>query len=639
LVQAVRDIDDQRKFGVMESVLPWPKGLRTFTSRFAAIVVALVMSGVSGVSGWGQETEPTTSGSHSGNPVPIATATPTALSDDETAQVMLQRGDSLQASAKWVAALSMYKGAQQRSFDPCLLGQAAAGIAEVHLASENHHEARWATETAAEYVATCGHQPEMVLRVSDLWLGLNQDGRSRDLVDAALEAHPHPALWTEKVMLAHLAGHPESTRQAFEAWQANGGANDEPIRVAQVHAVLLQAQVMRDTLWLAAEEAAFEEALAAVSQAEECALREQVYLVLRAEGQTLTALHWAQTIRDRTPAHDLAGRTLAELRIAHCARDAHRPLEALIAYHEAEKAARSTGDNTLLAETLRQVATFETDRGNATAALVAWAQVDSINQTLIAHITPRAAAGRKRNFTTFVTPTADPFEQAAEDYLTQASTGRSASGFDLRSNPWVWAAAFGWLGLMAFAMKNKATRSVLNQERQRLATLRQLVHAKPTGTPLSPSAAGISLLPEINGEPVRSIDAVLRDIDASLEHPIPFEVLTLKPVLVSKSTSERLKALMTEILTLQTHEEIFGSAPLSIQVIDRDNEWQIRLNGPRISTSPTLRALFHPLPNLKGNDAGEWLRTAMRDLAAKLTVERGDGPGEAWVFTMPNVTA
>jgi hypothetical protein len=147
------------------------------------------------------------------------------------------------------------------------------------------------------------------------------------------------------------------------------------------------------------------------------------------------------------------------------------------------------------------------------------------------------------------------------------------------------------------------------------------------------------LLPEINGEPVRSIDAVLRDIDASLEHPIRFEVLTLKPVLVSKSTSERLKALMTEILKLQTHEEIFGSAPLSIQVIDRDNEWQIRLNGPRISTSPTLRALFHPLPNLKGNDAGEWLRTAMRDLAAKLTVERGDGPGEAWVFTMPNVTA
>lgn len=110
LVLAVRDIDDQRKFEAMESVLPWPKGLKTFTSRFAASVVALVAIGASG---WGQETEPTTSRIHGGNSVPIATATPSALSDDETARVMLQRGDSLQASAKWVAALSMYKGAQQ----------------------------------------------------------------------------------------------------------------------------------------------------------------------------------------------------------------------------------------------------------------------------------------------------------------------------------------------------------------------------------------------------------------------------------------------------------------------------------------------------------------------------------------------
>lgn len=621
----------ERKFEAMESVLTLPKFWGARALGFAAAVVALVAFDAGGLA---QDEGQTSS------PPPIATATP--KSDDDAARVMIQRGDSLQASAKWVAALSMYKGAQQRTFNPCLLSDAAAGIAEVHLASENHHEARWATEAASEFVAPCGHHPDKILRISDLWVGLNEDGRARDLVDAALEAHPHPALWTEKVMLAHLAGHPESTRRAFESWQANDGARDEPLRVAQVMAVLLQAQVMRDTMWLAAEEAAFEEALATVSQAEECALREQVYLVLKAEGQTLTALHWAQAIRDRTPAHDLAGRTLAELRIAHCARDAHRPLDALIAYHEAEKAARSTGDNTLLAETLRQVATFETDRGNAPAALAAWAQVDSLNQALIADITPRAAAGRKRRFSTFVTPTADPFEQAANDYVAQSSGGHAGSGFDVRSNPWVWVAAIGWLGLMAFAMKNRTTRSVLAQERQRLATLRQLLNTSTSNESLaadpSTPSPNVSLLPEINGEPVRSIESVLRDIDVALNHPISFEVLTVKPVLVSISASERLKILMTEILKLQTHEEIFGSAPLSIQVIDGDKEWQIRLNGPRISTSPTLRALFQPRPNLKGNDAGEWLRTTMRDLTAKLTVERGAGPGEAWVFTMPTLT-
>ncbi len=607
----------ERKFTPMEN--------RSRTLRhFAQTGLAWLACGLALLPGW--------AGDGLVGQTPIATASP--IGNDEDAQKMLLRGDSLQLASKWVAALSMYKGAQQRTFDPCLACPAAIGIAEVHLKSENHHEARWATEAASELASQCGQPHDLVLRISDLWLGLNEDGKARDAIAAGLESRPHPALWSEKVMLAHLSGNPHSTIKAHKAWKSNGGEADDPLRVAQVNAALLQAQVMRDTVWLAQEEAAFERALESLSPAEECALREQVYLVLKAEGQTLTALQWAQTIRDRTPASDLAGRTLAELRIAHCAREAHRPLEALIAFHEAERSARATEDNSLLAETLRQVAFFETERGNAPAALTAWAQVDSLNQALLAQITPRAR-GRQRQFTTFVTPLPDPFEAAAQDYLIQSAPG-PRGGLDLRGNPWVWLSALFSIGMMAFAINNRSVRQVLRQERQRLATLRQLVQAHPKALDPDPTgAAGFSLIPQIHGEAVQSIEAVLRDIDAALEEPVTFEVLAARPILVPQSTIDRLKPLVTELLRLQMRKEIFGSTPLSIQVTDQDKAWQIRLNGPRISTSPNLRALFQPLPNLNTEEPSNRLRQTLQDLAAQLTVERGDGQRESWIFTLP----
>jgi len=569
----------------------------------------------------------------------VAQAKP--MEDPAAASAMIARGDSLQASGKWVAALSMYNGAQQRTFDPCLTSRAAAGIAEVHLESLNYHEARWSTESAAEFAAQCGHPHELILRISDLWIGLNEDIAARDLIDAALEAHPHPALWSEKVLLAQLSGHPESILKAARSWASADGERDTPLRVAQVRGVILQAQIMRDTIWHANEEQAFVEALAAISPLEECALREQVYLVLKAKGQALHALQWARIIRDKTPPGDLAGQTLAELRIAHCARDAHRPLDALIAYHEAEHAARKTGDRTLLAETLRQVASFETDRGHHAAALAAWSQVDSLQQLMLAQLTPANVRSR-RNFSTFVTPVADAFDLAAEDHLAQLSA--SSQGMDLRSNPWVWVAVICWIGLLSFAMKNRSLRRILQRERLRLVTLRQWIHANPS---LDASAtegesqnmSEISLVPKIYGEPVESIESILKSIDEAIDHPVEFEILSLRPILLPISMGRKIRPLVGELLKLQMHSEIFGSAPIHIQVIDREREWQIRLNGPRISTAPTLSTLFQPLPNLQASESGMWLRSAMRDLAAQLTVERNEGHTESWVFTMPNLQA
>ena len=54
----------------------------------------------------------------------------------EAAQ-MLDRGDSLLQLGKPVAALSMYRGAEERSFDPSLIARARMGIAEVHVESHN----------------------------------------------------------------------------------------------------------------------------------------------------------------------------------------------------------------------------------------------------------------------------------------------------------------------------------------------------------------------------------------------------------------------------------------------------------------------------------------------------------------------
>ena len=72
----------------------------------------------------------------------------TTDSSIEEADLMLDRGDSLLTLNKPVAALSMYRGAVERTFDPCQQARAQVGIAQIYTDSNNPNLALAALEQA-----------------------------------------------------------------------------------------------------------------------------------------------------------------------------------------------------------------------------------------------------------------------------------------------------------------------------------------------------------------------------------------------------------------------------------------------------------------------------------------------------------
>ena len=79
----------------------------------------------------------------------------TTDSSIEEADLMLDRGDSLLTLNKPVAALSMYRGAVERTFDPCQQARAQVGIAQIYTDSNNPNLALAALEQAQRGYLAC----------------------------------------------------------------------------------------------------------------------------------------------------------------------------------------------------------------------------------------------------------------------------------------------------------------------------------------------------------------------------------------------------------------------------------------------------------------------------------------------------
>ena len=79
----------------------------------------------------------------------------TTDSSMEEANLMLDRGDSLLTLNKPVAALSMYRGAVERTFDPCQQARAQVGIAQIYKDSNNPNLALAALEQTQRVFLAC----------------------------------------------------------------------------------------------------------------------------------------------------------------------------------------------------------------------------------------------------------------------------------------------------------------------------------------------------------------------------------------------------------------------------------------------------------------------------------------------------
>lgn len=558
----------------------------------------------------------------------------------EEADLMLERGDSLLALNKPVAALSMFRGAEERTFDPCQQARARIGIAQIYAASDNPDLALESLESAQLGFLACDAHIRIsaVLVAADLWLHLHFEDRAIDLVQRELELNPASSPLQAKLAdLWYTGGHWEKARIQYEQCLQNAASTSTEQRADWLSALIqiaaVSGQSPADSLRVR-----FEEEAAGLATPDAQAYREQVHLVLSMQGMHMHALQWAETILSHTSNEDNSGATVAHLRVANSAQFAHRPLDALIGYHEAIKAARRTGDPTLLAESLRQKGLFEKERGNQGEALAAFIELDEIHTALLASA-PDRSPRETRQFEEQVLPALDPFDLAALEM-------QQAQHQPYRSSSWPWIAGILAIGIIAYARQQRYLQSALHKERRRIIRLRSLVpadrlpqNAAKAAPAMGPELGGSSLMP--NGELIhtsdedarsQSIQDFLNELDADLQHRIRFNLESDVQFSIGPEVRVVIRNLLRGLADLSSEER-----PIELGVeASEKSHWVLRLNSQHTGASKAFEGLFYGKDALASSRWNE-LHAQLRKLAGKINIERLSPLEERVTLTLPYV--
>ena len=558
------------------------------------------------------------------------------------AELMLQRGDSLLELDKPVGAIAMYRGAEERTFDPCQQARARMGIARIYAASDNPDLALESLERAQGGFLACPNEirTRAVLIAADLWLQLHREDRAIEWVKRELELSPNAEQLQVKLAdLWFTGGHWDLARDQYRACLLADPTSPPEQQADWLSAMIqiegAQGRPPSDSLQMQFESVA---ALLPTSTAQ--GLREQIHLVLSMQGLHMEALQWAETILKHTAATEPASFAVAQLRMANSAQFAHRPLEALIAYYEAIKAARRSGDAPLLAESLRQKGLFEKERGNQEEALAAYMELDEIHTALLAR-KPEAPAREARQFEEQVLPDLDPFDQAALDLSHTQNTPYRSSG-------WPWIAGILAIGVIAYARQQRYLRSLLHKERRRIIRLRSLVPADrlPSSAVAPPvvnsdvnsiEMGSSSLMP--NGEFIQtsdedtrsqSIQAFLQELDADLQHRIQFELASDVQFSVGPEVRVVIRNLLRGMADLTAED---GPISLGIEAHEKSH-WVLRLDSQHTGASKAFEGLFYGKDALASSRWNE-LHAQLRKLAGKINIERLSPLEERVTLTLP----
>lgn len=551
---------------------------------------------------------------------------------------MLERGDSLLALDKPVGAIAMYRGAEERTFDPCQQARARMGIAQIYAASDNPDLALESLERAQGGFLACPTEirKRAVLIAADLWLQLHREDRAIEWVRRELELSPNASELKAKLAdLWFTGGHWDLASEQYRAClMADPDAPHE--QQADWLSALIQIEGAQGQPPADSLRAQFESVAALLPTATAQGLREQIHLVLSMQGLHMHALQWAETILAHTAATEPASAAVAQLRMANSAQFAHRPLEALIAYHEAIKAARESGDASLLAESLRQKGLFEKERGNQEEALAAYMELDEIHTALLAR-KPQASAREARQFEEQVLPDLDPFDQAALDLTNAQKTPYRSSG-------WPWVAGILAIGIIAYARQQRYLRTLLHKERRRIIRLRSLVPSDrlPSSALAAPVANSVelgssSLMP--NGELIltsdedarsQSIQAFLQELDADLQHRIQFELASDVQFSVGPEVRVVIRNLLRGMADLTAEDR-----PISLGVEAHEkSHWVLRLDSQHTGASKAFEGLFYGKDALASSRWNE-LHAQLRKLAGKINIERLSPLEERVTLTLP----
>ena len=528
----------------------------------------------------------------------------------------LARADSLRQSGKMVQALTLYRRLGTETLTGCDFARIEAGLGHIQWNAGNASEARPHLMAASGQCGTCptAVRTPLVLDIAHHLLSSGWTSDAIDLLEQELEWGPHaPALKEVHLALARLhfaEGH----------WQRTWEMASQ-IQVPEAAGIALQSGAM---LGKGLDELPLSEFIRQAKPSQRCLVTDELnhlHTLLTAKDRYSEALVLSRKINTLTdPIADPTAWTLSQLKVARSAELANKPLEALLAFHEAGRTAELLDDLGLRARVARTQARFEESRGATASALRHLNLADSLT---LAVLNATKASKEAKTFETHAVLPLDPFELAAAEAMTSGT------------NPgaWPFACALILLGLLAAGMRANELKRTLRRERVRSLRMQRMI--QPQDHLDSVAAADLIVNAEGGVEEIltRPNRLDFEDIIASLEmdHGTNVE-WELQGDSEGQSAPEGLLSLLSVTL-----KRLLVHTPkdASIQGVIR-NDWhgiQVQLDGPDSPSTQELQRMF-----AGGEHSSTWnpVLVQIEKLAGRFTVEKKATGELALTFLLPH---
>ena len=528
----------------------------------------------------------------------------------------LARADSLRQSGKMVQALTLYRRLGTETLTGCDFARIEAGLGHIQWNAGNASEARPHLMAASGQCGTCptAVRTPLVLDIAHHLLSSGWTSDAIDLLEQELEWGPHaPALKEVHLALARLhfaEGH----------WQRTWEMASQ-IQVPEAAGIALQSGAM---LGKGLDELPLSEFIRQAKPSQRCLVTDELnhlHTLLTAEDRYSEALVLSRKINTlNDPIADPTAWTLSQLKVARSAELANKPLEALLAFHEAGRTAELLDDLGLRARVARTQARFEESRGATASALRHLNLADSLT---LAVLNATKASKEAKTFETHAVLPLDPFELAAAEAMTSGT------------NPgaWPFACALILLGLLAAGMRANELKRTLRRERVRSLRMQRMI--QPQDHLDSVAAADLIVNAEGGVEEIltRPNRLDFEDIIASLEmdHGTNVE-WELQGDSEGQSAPEGLLSLLSVTL-----KRLLVHTPkdASIQGVIR-NDWhgiQVQLDGPDSPSTQELQRMF-----AGGEHSSTWnpVLVQIEKLAGRFTVEKKATGELALTFLLPH---
>ena len=526
----------------------------------------------------------------------------------------LNRADSLRQVGQVVQAMSIYRQLLASPMDGCDEAHAHAGMASIQWNAGNITEAKMNLTEAAKSCGTCpsSRRTELSLDVASLMTFCGMTKGAMDVLNKEIEWGPQ-ASQRDEVSLALAELH------FIEGDWPQVLSLSETLSMPRAQGLALQAGVMMGT---PLESLPYRQCLRSARPSEQGEILNELthlHTMLSAAGRNQEALNLAQEMAGICdPVANPEQWTLAQLRIAVSAERALEPLEALLAFNEAERTARKLNDPMLEARISRNQAQFEQSRGAHKMAFHHLSRADSITASML-----QQAQGLResRSFQAQPMFEDDPFELAASDALSQPQGGGA----------WPFACALIALGLMASALRARELKQLLRKERLRTLRLQRMVPEPMADPNLSTMAIGEhGQVEEVLASPNR-LD--FDDIIASLEvdHGTHVE-WDLKGEPEGQQAPEGLLSLLSVTLRRLLDNEQGLQYSGHIQ-----NDWhgiKVEIEGP---ASPATQELQRMFAGEEHSASWNAILIQIEKLAGKFTVAKKPSGEVALTFTLPHM--